>query len=143
MAAGASALSRRLPSRPRTAAVATMTLEGSGLAAPGLSSSSEAGGVPCAASARHITGSQDTVAARLTWPATQAAARSRIAIPVPAPARLPAPAVACRASTNASTPASAISTITPLIMARRRRACRRNRCGDVAGCFAAACCAAA
>jgi len=32
--------------------------------------------MPCASSAWHITGSQDTVAARLTWSATQAAART-------------------------------------------------------------------
>jgi hypothetical protein len=67
MTAGASAELRRDPIMLRTAAVATMMLDRGGSALPGSSSSSEAAGTPCAASAWHITGSQDTVAARLTW----------------------------------------------------------------------------
>ena len=67
--------------------------------------------MPRASSARHITGSQATVAARLTWLATQAAAWSRIAVS-PALSRLPLPAdaVTCRFSISASSPASATAT---------------------------------
>src|SRR5262249_4390619 len=68
-----------LPTILVTAAVTTTTLERSGSAAPGLSTSRSAAGTRWASRARHITSSQETRLARLTWLATQAAARSRIA----------------------------------------------------------------
>ena len=83
IAAGAYAELRRGPIRPRTAAVTTMMLERSGSASPGPSSSRDAAETPRASSAWHITGSQDTMAERLTWLATHAAARLRIAISPP------------------------------------------------------------
>ena len=108
-----------------------MTLASSGLAAPGRNSSREAAGMPRASSARHISGSQATVAVRLTWPATQAAACARIAVSS-ALARLPLPAAAgaCRLSISAMSPASATTTITALVTARRLRVRRCSRCGD-------------
>src|SRR5262252_6512084 len=86
-----------------------MTLAGSGLAAPRRNSSSEAAGMPRASSAWHITGSQATVAVRLTWPAAQAAAWPRIAASSAlAWLPLPAAAVAWRAVAGRAVPGTAV-----------------------------------
>ena len=75
MSVGAYTELRRLPNCWRTAAVATMTSECSGVAVVGSSSSRWL--TWCALSSRHMAGSQATTADRLTWPATHAAACSR------------------------------------------------------------------
>ena len=111
---GASAELRRLPNSRRTAAVAMMTSERSRLAALGRSTFRSAAGIRCAASSRHITGSQDTLADRLTWVSIQAAASLAAAaaacwlLPGPGMARetATAPAITAATTTAAATGAS-------------------------------------
>ena len=71
-------------------------------------------GTPCARSAWHIAGSQDTAALRLTWLAIQVAAwpRTACAVALEAADRAlpPGPSDADRHSANDSDPAAASST---------------------------------
>ena len=77
--AGAQAVARLLPNRPRTAGVSTTTAELAGTSEADPSASSSPGGNPRALSAAHIAGSQETLTSRLTCWATQAAAAARAA----------------------------------------------------------------
>src|ERR1051326_6524651 len=78
--AGAQAASRLLPNKARTTGVSTTTSEPLGDSDVGPSVISLLLGKPCAASAAHITRSQETVASRPTCCATQRAASSRTAV---------------------------------------------------------------
>ena len=75
--AGAQAVARLLPNRLRTAGVSTTTAELVGTSEFDLSTNSSREGNPCALSAAHIAGSQETLTSRLTCWATQEAAAAR------------------------------------------------------------------
>src|SRR5690349_11824256 len=77
--AGAQALARLLPNRLRTAGVSTTTAELTGTSEVDPSASSPREGKPCALSAAHIAGSQETLTSGLTCWATQVAAAARAA----------------------------------------------------------------
>ncbi len=124
--AGAYTEPSRLPNWARTAAVATMIWDRSGLVVCGPSRYRRLAGTPCALSAWHMTGSQATTAVRLTWPATQAAARLRTAAPAPracGPRPSRARAWSCQTAPARSRP--------PRPGPPRRES--RQRCGRAAG----------
>src|SRR5215470_6985137 len=79
MTAGAHAVARLVPYRLRTAGVSTTTAKSTGTCDLGPSTSRSRAGKPCALSAAHIAGSQETPASGLTCPATQLAACSMAA----------------------------------------------------------------
>src|ERR1700733_769362 len=89
-----------------------MRSEPSGLAIPGLSLSSSAFGIPCASRARHIAGSHDTLAVRLTCWKTQAAARLRVVISARRAAALAPRDVAVVVGLNSATDPAASTAIT-------------------------------
>src|SRR5215469_3555775 len=119
-----------------------MTAEASGLVVSGRSRSRSLAGTPCAASASHMTGSQDTMAVRLTWRATQAAAWLRViaaAVRAPVPTPRPVGGVAlpvCPDRTIVSAPAAVsvrAEMITPVTCQRRPDAGRPLPLGWTAG----------
>src|ERR1035437_6849146 len=91
MMTGAETWRRRLPNGPRTAGVATTMFEPSGSFDDGPRVSRFAGGKPRAWIAAHITGSQATMAALLTWAAIQLAACCRLAATAATTPELPLP----------------------------------------------------
>ena len=111
-----------LPNWARTAAVATMTWDRSGLVVCGPSRYRRPAGTPCALSAWHMTGSQATTVVRLTWPTTQAAARLRTTAPAPragGPWPEPCPAVVLPDSSSAITAAPTRATTARITPAMR------------------------
>src|SRR5580704_14864615 len=111
-----------LPNCARTAEVATMIWDRSGLVVCGPSWYRRPAGIPCDLSTWHMTGSQATMAARLTWPATQPAARLRTAAPAPRagePWPTPGPDVLLPDSTSAIKPAATRATTARITPAMR------------------------
>src|SRR5207245_1279561 len=103
----------RLPNWSRTAPVATMIWDRSGLVVCALSWYRLRAGTPSDLSAWQVAGSQATTAVGLTWLATQATARLRTAAPAPRAVSDPllCPGVAVRPdSTSATEPAATRAT---------------------------------
>ena len=120
--AGAYTEPSRLPNCARTAAVATMIWDRSGLVVCGPSRYRRLARTPCDLSAWHMTGSQATTAVRLTCPATQAAACLRTAAPAPRacePWPTPGPGVVLPDSTSAITAAATRATTARITPAMR------------------------